>query len=77
MGQRSERSRHFSRQDLCSIEKEWLKTVSALEAITGEAHRLADNPSLARSIARRFAYTAPLNYLQVELLRRWRAGQNR
>jgi phosphoenolpyruvate carboxylase len=49
--------------------------VSALEAITGEERRLADNPSLARSIAHRFAYIAPLNHLQVELLRRWRAGQ--
>ncbi len=37
--------------------------------------RLADNPSLARSIAHRFAYIAPLNHLQIELLRRWRAGQ--
>ena len=47
----------------------------AIEAITGETRRLADNPSLARSIAHRFAYIAPLNHLQVELLRRWRAGQ--
>jgi phosphoenolpyruvate carboxylase len=58
-----------------AIEAEWARTVSALEAITGEARRLADNPSLARSIAHRFAYIAPLNHLQVELLRRWRAGQ--
>ena len=46
-----------------------------MEAITGETRRLADNPSLARSIAHRFAYIAPLNHLQIELLRRWRAGQ--
>lgn len=58
-----------------AIELEWSKTVQALEAITGESRRLADNPSLARSIAHRFAYIAPLNHLQVELLRRWRAGQ--
>ncbi len=58
-----------------AIESEWAKTVHALEAITGESQRLADNPSLARSIAHRFAYIAPLNHLQVELLRRWRAGQ--
>ena len=57
------------------IEAEWRRTVQALEAITGETRRLADNPSLARSIAHRFAYIAPLNHLQVELLRRWRAGQ--
>jgi len=58
-----------------AIEAEWEKTVQALQAVTGETQRLADNPSLARSIAHRFAYIAPLNHLQVELLRRWRAGQ--
>ncbi len=58
-----------------AIEAEWEKTVGAVEAITGNRERLADNPSLARSIAHRFAYIAPLNHLQVELLRRWRAGQ--
>ncbi len=57
------------------IEAEWRRTLAALEAITGETTRLADNPSLARSIAHRFAYIAPLNHLQVELLRRWRAGE--
>ncbi len=58
-----------------AIEAEWRRTLAALEAITGESQRLADNPSLARSIAHRFAYIAPLNHLQVELLRRWRAGE--
>jgi len=58
-----------------AIESEWERTVAAIEAITGETQRLADNPALARSIAHRFAYIAPLNHLQVELLRRWRAGQ--
>ncbi len=57
------------------IEAEWRRTLAALEAITGETTRLADNPSLARSITHRFAYIAPLNHLQVELLRRWRAGE--
>ncbi len=58
-----------------AIEAEWRRTLAALETITGESTRLADNPSLARSIAHRFAYIAPLNHLQVELLRRWRAGE--
>jgi phosphoenolpyruvate carboxylase len=57
------------------IELEWWRTIKALEAITGETRRLADNPTLARSIAHRFAYIAPLNHLQVELLRRWRTGK--
>lgn len=67
--------RELARTIFAAIEAEWEKTVSAIEAITGETRRLADNPSLARSIAHRFAYIAPLNHLQVELLRRWRAGQ--
>jgi phosphoenolpyruvate carboxylase len=58
-----------------AIEEEWERTVTALELITGTRQRLADNPSLARSIAHRFAYIAPLNHLQVELLRRWRSGR--
>ena len=34
---------------------------------------LADNPSLARSIRNRFPYLDPLNHLQLDLLRRFRA----
>jgi phosphoenolpyruvate carboxylase len=67
--------RELANTIFAAIEAEWAKTVHALKAITGETRRLADNPSLSRSIAHRFAYIAPLNHLQVELLRRWRAGQ--
>ncbi|MDK9696873.1 MAG: phosphoenolpyruvate carboxylase [Siculibacillus sp.] len=56
------------------IEAEWTRTVAALSRIIGTSDRLADNPTLARSIAHRFAYIAPLNHLQVELIRRWRKG---
>ena len=60
---------------VAAIEAEWNRTRSALAAITGSMERLADNPTLARSITHRFAYLAPLNHLQVALLRRWRAGE--
>ena len=50
-------------------------TVSLLLAITGEAALLDAHPGLARSIRNRFPYLDPLNHLQVELLRRYRAGQ--
>jgi phosphoenolpyruvate carboxylase len=50
-------------------------TVSLLLAITGEAALLDAHPGLARSIRNRFPYLDPLNHLQVELLRRHRAGQ--
>ncbi len=45
-----------------------------LSLITGERHRLASNPALARSIEHRFPYLDPLNHLQVELMRRYRRG---
>jgi phosphoenolpyruvate carboxylase len=56
------------------LESEWTRTVKALNEITGTQERLADNPALARSIRHRFPYIAPLNHLQVELIRRWRDG---
>jgi phosphoenolpyruvate carboxylase len=55
---------------------EWDKTVAALEQITGEKQRLANNPILARSIRHRFPYIEPLHHIQVELVRRYRAGQS-
>jgi phosphoenolpyruvate carboxylase len=55
------------------IEAEWQRTRRWLAAITGRAELLADNPTLARSIRNRFPYLDPLNHLQVELLRRYRA----
>jgi phosphoenolpyruvate carboxylase len=66
--------RDLAEKVFAAIEAEWHRTVDGLARITGVADRLADNPTLARSIAHRFAYIAPLNHLQVELLRRWRDG---
>ncbi|GAB3769853.1 phosphoenolpyruvate carboxylase [Ramlibacter monticola] len=57
-----------------AIEAEWQRTVEALAMITGEKQRLASNAALARSIRHRFPYIDPLHHLQVELVRRWRAG---
>jgi phosphoenolpyruvate carboxylase len=51
------------------------RSVRHLLAVTGHATLLQDNPTLARSIRNRFPYLDPLNHLQVELLRRFRAGQ--
>lgn len=58
------------------IVSEWQSTSQALALITGHEERLADNPLLARSIKNRFPYLDPLNHLQVELLRRHRAGES-
>jgi phosphoenolpyruvate carboxylase len=57
------------------IEAELRRSTDALEMICGTKERLADNPALARSIQHRFPYIAPLNYLQVELIRRYRGGE--
>lgn len=59
-----------------AISAEWQRTVDMLALVTGEDDRLASNPALARSIRHRFPYIDPLHLLQVELVRRWRAGQN-
>ncbi len=60
---------------LTDIEAEWHRTAKALAWITGEKSRLANNPALARSIQHRFPYIDPLHHLQVELIRRFRAGK--
>ncbi len=57
-----------------AIEAEWHRTADALTQITGEKNRLASNPALDRSIRHRFPYIDPLHHLQVELIRRYRAG---
>ena len=57
-----------------AIETEWQLTTQALQRITGDKQRLAHNASLARSIKHRFPYIDPLHHLQVELIRRHRAG---
>jgi phosphoenolpyruvate carboxylase len=56
------------------IAAEWQRTRTGLRAITGRGEFLEDNPTLARSIRNRFPYLDPLNHLQIELLKRYRAG---
>ena len=56
------------------IRSEFDSTVAALFGITGSLTFLESNPSLARSIRNRFPYLDPLNHLQVELIKRHRAG---
>ena len=57
------------------IASEWHLARKWLAAITGTSEPLADNPTLARSIRNRFPYLDPLNHLQVQLLKRYRAGE--
>ena len=56
------------------LKAEWEATLGALLAITGQRELLEGNPMLMRSLRNRSPYFDPLNHLQVELLRRYRAG---
>jgi len=56
------------------VREEWQSCIDAVLAITGQQTLLERNPLLARSIRNRFPYIDPLNHVQIELLRRHRAG---
>jgi phosphoenolpyruvate carboxylase len=64
------RSRIFGR-----IQAEMTRTIEHLFAITGQKELMENNPLLARSFRNRRPYIDPLNHLQVESLRRFRAGE--
>ena len=56
------------------IDAEWHRTSDALTLITGARQRLEGNAEMQRSVRHRFPYIDPLHHLQVELMRRYRAG---
>jgi glycosyltransferase involved in cell wall biosynthesis len=58
------------------IAAEHALTLEAHLAITGQRTLLESNQTLSRSIANRFPYLDPINHLQLELLKRYRAGDN-
>jgi phosphoenolpyruvate carboxylase len=62
--------RYFSQ-----IESAWKATHDCLLDITGQSRLLQKNPQLDASIRLRLPYIEPLNLLQVELIRRHRAGE--
>jgi len=57
------------------IRDTWTMTQDSLLAITGQSRLLEHHPSLDASIRLRLPYIEPLNLLQVELLKRHRAGE--
>jgi phosphoenolpyruvate carboxylase len=66
-------NKRLGKKIFAAVQAEFERTEQALSLITGESKRLASNPALARSIEHRFPYIDPLNHLQVELMRRYRA----
>ena len=58
------------------IEREHVLATKWHSLLTGSADPLESNPALARSIRNRFPYLDPLHVMQIELLRRYRAGDH-
>ncbi len=59
-----------------SIRAEWDRTVAAVLSITGQDALLGGQPELDRLIRQRMPYVEPLNHVQIELIRRRRAGDD-
>jgi phosphoenolpyruvate carboxylase len=58
------------------IRTDWSVTHDALLAVTQQSRLLEKSEALDESIRLRLPYIEPLNLLQVELLKRYRAGEN-
>jgi phosphoenolpyruvate carboxylase len=59
-----------------AIRAEWDRTEAAVLAITGQEALLGGQPELDRLIRLRMPYVEPLNHVQIELIRRRRAGDD-
>ena len=57
------------------IEEGWRRTHDGLLAVTGQSRLLERSPALEASIRLRLPYIEPLNLLQIELMKRHRAGE--
>lgn len=56
------------------IEDEFARSLEALTELTGHGEVLASDPTLASAIALRNPYVDPMSYLQIRLLREYRAS---
>ncbi len=54
----------------------WQQAQDGLLQVTGQAHLLEKSPALDASIRLRLPYIEPLNLLQIELMKRHRAGED-
>ena len=64
--------RVFGESLMATIRAEYERTRSAVLSVTGHADLLDDDPVIQRSVRLRNPYIDPLNYIQVETLRRLR-----
>jgi phosphoenolpyruvate carboxylase len=65
------RARIFGR-----ISDGWHQTRDQLLTLTGQANLLDHQPALQHSVRTRLPYVDPLNALQIDLIRRRRAGED-
>ena len=56
------------------IRKEYDESVEYLLRLTGQSQLLENSPTIRRAIRLRNPYVDPMSFLQVDLLRRWRAS---
>jgi phosphoenolpyruvate carboxylase len=63
----------FAKSVFATILAEYERTRTALLAITGHSELMESEPVILRSVHLRNPYVDPLNYIQVEMLRRLRA----
>jgi phosphoenolpyruvate carboxylase len=66
-----------TRDVFTAIESEFRLTRDLVLELRGRSELLEGEPALQRSIRLRNPYVDPMSLLQVELLRRWRAGERR
>ncbi len=59
------------------LQAEFARTEAAILAVTGQRQLLAREPVLLKSVQLRNPYIDPLNYLQVEMIRRLRKGEKK
>ncbi|MEO6367251.1 MAG: phosphoenolpyruvate carboxylase, partial [Steroidobacteraceae bacterium] len=65
----------FGEQIFGRIESAWHVTHDFLLDVTGQSRLLEKHPALDASIRLRLPYIEPLNLLQVQLIKRHRAGE--
>ena len=59
------------------LQAEFARTEAAILAVTGQRQLLGREPVLLKSVQLRNPYIDPLNYLQVEMIRRLRTGEKK
>jgi phosphoenolpyruvate carboxylase len=66
---------HGAEELFAIVAAEHAKALWTAQIVSGHDDLLYDNPALARGVRYRIPYIAPLNHMQVALLRRWRGGE--